>query len=346
MQNSSLNNGIPKLANEVDCKPRIKEYNNHLAALQGCMDRLGVDVGPAWLYGVTGYAFMINIPRGVCCSGPTAWDWNLICERTPNIGIDTSEYVLSFKNRDDFEGKKKEAIAFTKAKHQEGVPLYGAEFGHPEFYTISGTSEEGFTYVETNGLAGTYLTTFSTWEDFGTIDVGILFVGAVQKSEGTADDQKAVADALDFALAVGHGKPEDLRGEWLNLRNEQIGLRAYDMWITSLDDGSLSEGPWNHPHGTTYNADVWTYCRVRAEQFLRLCPEKLSSKLKLEFTGAAEVYGEVAEALLKVKALFPFGMSSDLPSSELVAETSKQLQKAKEAESRGLDLLASIRKML
>ncbi len=176
--------------------------------------------------------------------------------------------------------------------------------------------------------------------------MGILFVGAVQKSEGTADDQKAVVDALDFALAVGHGKPEDLRGEWRNLRNEQIGLRAYDMWITSLDDGSLSEGPWNHPDGTTYNADVWTYCRVRAEQFLRLCPEKLSNKLKLEFTGAAEVYGEVAAALLKVKALFPFGMSSDLPSSELVAETSKQLQKAKEAESRGLDLLASIRKML
>ena len=44
MQNSSLNNGIPKLANEVDCKPRMKEYNNHLAALQGCMDRLGVDL--------------------------------------------------------------------------------------------------------------------------------------------------------------------------------------------------------------------------------------------------------------------------------------------------------------
>src|SRR5512142_1975841 len=77
----------PKLPNAIDCKPRLG-YCSHLGALQGCMDRLGVDVDPAWLYGVTGYAFMINVPHGVCCSGPQAWDWYQICQRTPNVGID------------------------------------------------------------------------------------------------------------------------------------------------------------------------------------------------------------------------------------------------------------------
>lgn len=333
---------VPRLANEIDCRPRM-DYNNHLGALQGCMDRLGVEVERAWLYGVTGYAFMINIPRGVYSSGPTAWNWNLICERTPNIGIDTSEYVLSFKEYDDFDEKKKEAISFTTEKFNRGVPLYGAEFGHPEFYTINGTSKEGFTYVETNGLARTWLTTFRTWEMFGTVDVGILFVGAVQKSEGTADDYKAVADALNFALAVGHaetGYPQSPLG----FRDAQMGLLAYDMWITSLSDGSLAEGLWNHPHGTGYNALFWHESRVRAEEFLRLCPKKLSGTLEPEFARAADVYGEVAEALAKLKAV-SLGDSPDLP-SEVVAEASKYLREAKEAESRGLDLLANIRKAL
>jgi len=324
---------VPRLANEVQCRPRM-DCNNHLQMVQGCVDRLGVDVEAAWLYGVAGHAFMINIPRGVCCSGPSAWDWHLICERTPTIGVDTSEYVLSWRNDCDFQRRKDEAIEFTKAKHAAGVPLYGAEFGYPEWYMVSGTSEQGFTYVYTNGLKRTYCTTFRTWEDFGTIDVGILFVGAVRVSEGT-DDGRAVADALDFALAVGHAD------------EEQMGLRAYDAWITGLGDtGALAEGPWNHPDGTTYNAGFWYDCRARAEQFLRLCPKRLSSKLEPEFTRAAEEYARVAAALAEVHALFPYGMSPDLPSPELVARTSEHLRAAREAETRGLDILAGIRKAL
>lgn len=330
--------GIPRLANEFQCRPPM-DYNNHLQMVQGCMDRLGVDVEAAWLYGVTGWAFMINIPRGVCCSGPSAWEWYRICERTPSIGVDTSEYVLSHKDDEDFGERKKEAIAFTKARHDAGVPLYGAEFGYPEWYMVSATDERGLKYVYTNGLERTYCTTFRTWEDFGTVDVGILFVGAVRRSEGTADDHRALADALDFALAVGHASPGYLGGE-------HVGLRAYESWITGLSDGSLADGPWNHPDGTTYNGGFWHDCRVRAEQFLRLCPERLSGRLEPEFTRAADEYGQVAEGLAQVHALFPYGMSSDLPSPELVAQASEHLRTAQEAENRGLDMLASIRKIL
>ena len=265
----------PELANHIDCTPR-PGYCSHLGVLQGCMDRLGVDVDPAWLYGVTGYAFMINIPRGVCCSGPQAWDWHRICDRTPNVGIDTSQYVLSNKKLPDFAAKKERAIALTREQFAAGVPLYGVEFGYPEFYMINGTSDEGFTFVHKYGHANTY----RTWKDFGMMDVGILFVCAVRKSTGKADDRKAIADALDFALAVGHAAPG-------YVGTENPGLSAYDAWVAGLaDSAALREGPWNHPDGTTYNAGAWHDCRTR-----RAVPAHVSGEAGRQAQGGVRTGG-------------------------------------------------------
>jgi hypothetical protein len=81
---------------------------------------------------------------------------------------------------------------------------------------------------------------------------------------------------------------------------------------------------------------------VKADQFLRLCPEKLSGRLEPEFTRAADQYARVTEALGQVHALFPYNMGDELPSADLVAEASRHLRVARDAESRGLDLLSGI----
>ena len=115
--------------------------------------------------------------------------------------------------------------------------------------------------------------------------------------------------------------------------------------LSGLSDDSLSGGPWNHPHGTGYNALFWHDCRMRAEQFLRMCPDKISNKLTAEFMGAAEVYGKLTEVLAKVKSI-THSIGSDLPSLEIVEELSKNIREARDIESKGLDLLANIRKVL
>lgn len=321
-------------------RPRM-EGNNHLSAIMGCMDYLGVEVDRAWLYGISGYAFLINIPPGVCCSGPTAWAWDRICQRLPAAGIDASQYVLSFMKRDPgFAQAKQRAIAFTREQYDRGVPLYGAEFGYPEFYTIGDIDEGGFTYVYRNELDGTWATVHRTWEAFGTIDVGILFVGAVRRFETVVEPRIAIADSLDFALAVGTAPAGYLGGA-------TMGLRAYDAWIAGLRDrAALAEGPWNHPDGTTYNAGFWSDARRSAAEFLRSCSPKLDGRLSSEFAQAADRYSQVAAQLERVHELFPYGMDPALPSVEVVEQAADCLCQAAAAENDGLALLAEIRRML
>jgi hypothetical protein len=312
-------------------------FISHLGAIHGCIDFLGVDIDPAWIFGATGYAFMINVPKGVGCWGPTAWDWQTIMARTPNIGIDTSEWTLSFKNRADFVDMKTAAIDFTRTNFSEGIPLYGCEFGHPEFYTITGIEDSGFTYLWWNVLEDKGYTVLRTWEDFGLVDVGILFVGSVRKTGTTLDDMKTISDALHFALTVRDSEASALGGQ-------SIGIKAYDTWIESLQDGSLSEGPWCHPDGTSHNAWCWCECRGYAVKFLQICAEKVSGSLSSEFFGAAEQYKQVYEALGKVTRLFPYNQSAAMPSNETVESASIELRKAKDAEQKGLEIIEKIYK--
>jgi hypothetical protein len=313
-----------------------KHTISHLGCIHACADRLGVKVETAWLYGVTGYAFLLNIFKGVMCAGPTAWDWQRIAERTPDLGIDTSSFIRANKKDADFAQKKEQAIAFTKTNYDACLPLYGAEFGFPEFYTIAGYSDAGF-YL--NSWCFKEETQLRTWEEFGLKDVGALIVGAVKKSSSKPDDMKAIAGSLTFALSVGHAEPGYLGGS-------AVGLRGYDKWVESLHDGSLSEGPWNHPDGTTHNAECWLDCRLRAVEFLQMAAKKTKRDVSRQLVAASEQYGKVVEALKGVRAIFHYNMGPKLPSEEQLAEATKHLRAAKEAESKGLDLLAVVPKML
>jgi hypothetical protein len=36
-------------------------WTTHLSCIKGCLDYLSLDVSDAWLFGVTGHAFILNI---------------------------------------------------------------------------------------------------------------------------------------------------------------------------------------------------------------------------------------------------------------------------------------------
>jgi len=312
---------------------------SHLSSVHACLDRLGIGVPVAWLYGVTGYAFMLNIPKGVNCAGPTLWDWRSIKDRMPFLGADLSQFVYAQKSDKDFTAQKQKGITFTKEMFSEGVPLYGCEFGFPEFYTVQKADDTGFTYAWMGLLDMQAFTVERSWDEFGTLDVGVLFVSAVKRAAEKPDDMKAISAALSFAVAVGHAEAGFLDGA-------DVGLRGYDRWITSLTDGSLKEGVWCHPHGTTHNAANWWECRSHAGEFLVQCAGKVGDDLGKRFLRAAEHYRDVAHALARVRAWFPWGMSDDLPSLELVEKTTKELKRARESESRGLALLDEVQRKI
>jgi len=308
---------------------------SHLSAVHACIDRLGIGVPTAWLYGVTGYAFMLNIPKGVSCAGPTLWNWRSIKDRTQYLGVDLSDFVFAHRDDADFADQRKKGRAFTEENLAAGAPLYGCELGFPEFYVVRSCGDTGFTYAWMNLMEMQPVTGNTAWEEFGVKDVGVLFVGAAKKA-GASDDARAIAEALAFAVEVGHAKPGYLEGT-------NVGLRGYDTWIASLTDGSLKEGPWCHPHGTTHNAACWWECRSHAGEFLVLCARAVGGELASRLLRASEHYRSSAAALARVRAWWPWGMPGELPSDELVGKTTKELRSAKESESRGLELLDTVR---
>ena len=77
-----------------------------------------------------------------------------------------------------------------------------------------------------------------------------------------------------------------------------------------------------------------------------MAAKKTKHDVSRQLAVASEQYGTVVEALKAVRAIFPYNMGPKLPSEEQLAEAAKQLRAAKEAEGKGLDMLAGIAKTL
>ena len=52
---------MEKKLENLKWQPRWISY---LGCIEGCLDYLELDVSDAWLYGITGHAFAINLPKG------------------------------------------------------------------------------------------------------------------------------------------------------------------------------------------------------------------------------------------------------------------------------------------
>ena len=52
-------------------------WNTHLGCIKGCLDYLKLDVSDAWLFGATGYAFLMNMRDTVVCGSKKAQAWTL-----------------------------------------------------------------------------------------------------------------------------------------------------------------------------------------------------------------------------------------------------------------------------
>jgi len=314
-----------------------RKYNvSHLMCLHACIDQVGIEVDAPWLFGTTGYAFMMNLSTGAMVAGPTWWNFASVLPRTMNMGIDCSEYVYSRYGDPDFSEKKEKAIALVKRSWDEGIPAYSAEFGFPEFFTIAGYSEEGVfgnSWCYRDGKPRLF-----TWDSLGVADAGVLIVSTARKADSRPDDAKAIRDALLFAVEVGHAEQGYLDGD-------AVGLRAYDAWIDKLQE-QLRMGSRKHPNNADHHTENWWECRHYAPQFLQQASEKTRGNLSRDLRGAAEQYSKVLEAWDSVRKLCHYWMKPEEHTRESLTQTVAHLEAAKEAESKGLEMLEMIAKSL
>jgi len=68
--------------------------------LVACAEYLGVGASPAWIYGCTGFAFVINVGEDLCPSGPSAWADHKLLPLAANAGLRVKGYLATKKHKD------------------------------------------------------------------------------------------------------------------------------------------------------------------------------------------------------------------------------------------------------
>jgi hypothetical protein len=301
-----------------------------LGSLQGCLRCLGKDVDDAWLYGVTGAAFMLNIDENVYCSGPTSWGHARITAMAPRLGV-TLEHVVQARTTDpDFEAKRKSACDFIKAKVDAGIPCFGFDGGWPEYFTVNGYNADGVAYWTHYADEG-YLR--RSWQEVGRNDTDSFEFVSVERVQGKADDRAVVREALAFALQVGRSEPGP------EARSAQ-GLAGYDAWLLALATGDWRRKP-DMP-GVHHNVACWHECRCYAERFLRLAGEKIGGDLRPLFEKAADHYRAVRTALGDMQAIFIYKYPLPPVSEAGITRAIELLRTAKEEETQGLAVIETI----
>lgn len=300
----------------------------HLGCVEGCLKNLKHKISTGWLYGGTGHAFIINIDKDLCPSGPTAWRTMMLYELAPNLGYRV-DGVFAQRNNPEFPKLQEKAWNHAKDCIDNSIPCYGWELDAPEYYAIHGYDNVGYYYSGPGFDDGTGP---KPWKDVGTSQIGILEIYSIRIVEAK-DPQKTIRDALTKALY--HSKnPEDII-----LPNYRSGLKGYDLWISAIQDGSALS------MGHSYNTAVWAECRKYAVEFLKEARKYVNGNIRRLIDDARNSYEIVSRSLESIQKEYPFSASlppEPLGIDEKTSSTVEELMKARTAEAEGLNLIEEI----
>ncbi len=316
----------------------VPRATSHMGCLEGCAKYLAVAISPGWLYGCTGYGFLIVVERDLCPSGPHSWDYfGTVSKLCKNLGLEF-EVMAAYPGQPDFGQKQEDIWDAVRQAIDRGVPCYG---WHHEFIVINGYDEDGYLLSGPSDALG--VDAPGNWREFGASS-GPGFVEVVAVKPGTAaDDTEAVRDALSFAVRSAHTSGQ--------------GIAAYDNWADGLASGEAISDD-----GAGYHAAIWAECRTFAVSFLEEARRRLGGKCKDLFGQAIEHYALVRGHLQQVSERFPPCLAAAAPESltweEVQArkrhardqrrrnEAAAFVRQAKEAEVAGLRVIEQIARTL
>ena len=318
-----------KIIDKLKWQPR---WVTHLGCVEGCLRYLRKKVSTGWLYGGTGYAFVLNIAKDLCPSGPTAWKTVMLFELAPNLGYKI-DGVFASKSKPAFPEAQEKAWVHAKTCIDNDIPCYGWELEVPEYYVINGYSDVGYYYSGPGHDEGTGP---RPWGDVGNSEIGILEIYSIHPTE-TANPVKAIKEAFEKILYHA-SNPSDLI-----FPNYQSGLAGYDWWIAAIEDGSALS------MGHSYNAAVWSECRKYAVEFLKEAKKHVDRNAKKLMDEARSSYEIAANNLEHIHKDYPFSQKLEqvpLGIDDRTHHTVQALRRTRDAEKNGLAVLKSLVEIL
>jgi len=300
-----------------------------VASTTACLKALDVDCDLADVAGMSGYAFVLNVPEGVNISGPTAFPWDLLNEGVRMLGRTTLVY-----RSPEFEGEEGPPIVVTPRTREHcrmayeivareieaGRPcvVWGAY--QPEFAVVVGVedlkyhvkssrqvlrqAEEPIPFDGVIAPSGVYVLAFPT---------------AAQVPQDGAD-LFAIRQADALLRGAGPFAPH-------------LGLSAYDTWISALEENRAE------PFGNAYCAQCFAEGRRLARQFLAKVALRRPT-ITEPLNRAVAAYFEAEYAMADLAKLFPFPEGGQLADPAKRTQGAELLRAAKDAETRAAAAIA------
>ncbi|WP_199615871.1 hypothetical protein [Paenibacillus alkalitolerans] len=286
-------------------------HMSHAGALRACLDVLPAEpVTNAWLYGATGYAFVMALDEHITNRGPTfGLPYGHLHRLAANIGLKINGIRVYTDSHDHHQWRSR-AIQGIRQAIDAGLPCFGqglaetseTEVLHgyePQGYLTHGWHQRGLPIPwEALGMAYCPCVPCSgrRKEQFGeNVDVQSGFISvhwaeAVQAS----DAESTVRQAFSYILEQNSGSPGT------SLPGYLYGTDAYEHWIRVVKEGN-AVGFY-----VGYLCDTWRECRSYAAPFLREAASKLDPDWTEALEEAARYYDASASKWKRLNELYPW----------------------------------------
>ena len=258
---------------------QMSPFNNTLMSVsKGVLDYYGLSVSDATLYGCTGQAFLINIHRELCPSGPYVWNYEGHNRLLENLGVKVVNLGLfspksSDASKAEVENKIREAMDAGKPcslLNLENQLITG--YNSRKFYTAQ-------PWAPDNDFPPATLS-YGSWKELGkTFHVNFYTYEKVEPAKRT----KGIVDSLDYAIELNRSPANYSEDDY------GIGPDAYSYWMDSAAEHGASHGNW-------WNATVWAECRKMAAAYFEEIGQDYAS-VAGACAGLTSMYTEISETM-------------------------------------------------
>ena len=264
---------------------KMQPFNTSLmGVIKGVTDYYGYNYSDAFVFGATGQAFLINVHRKLCPSGPSCWNMTKFTELLKDMGIIMED--LGFYPPTLIKVARLKVESTIVSHLNNGVPCSLVNNDHQ---TIYGFDDPGLLCCQPWGEAKypPKKLTFATWEELGE-DFHVNFYAYLKISP--IDVKKMVFNSIIYAIELFESS------ESYSWENYAIGLDAYDNFIEAIKKGyGDSQGGW-------WNAKVWSECRSMAKDYLTEVSEYYDLETQEFMQDIAYTYGQISIYLDKISS--------------------------------------------
>ncbi len=258
--------------------------HSFVGCLATALDGSGHVVDPAWLMGVTGFAFRIWVCGELSPVAMNAFDWQVLLPQAVHRAGFGCTYIHGDTSRMRPEDDRfHQAHTTIRQSIDRGIPVIAWDVNDPPMWgLIYGYND--FTQQYETLASWNYRIPLSYW-DLGQRDVKMLSVLAVG-DEREQDQADLIHLSLETALLHSEGR-EMPRGA-----KTYTGIAAFARWADLMEPGAL---PVHALQFADYYAEMYYAFRCYARDYLT----RIAGRNPW-LNEAAQAYGRVAEALKHV----------------------------------------------